>query len=101
MTNKINKKQTKNNLGLSIKELDKLEKEIVKEFEAGKFVKAKNEKKIMEQLLKIADNYSKKDKSITLRINQIVLRKVKAKALEKGVPYQTLLSNLINQYASN
>jgi predicted DNA binding CopG/RHH family protein len=58
-------------------------------------------KKIMDKLIKTSDNYSKKNKSITLRINQTILRKVKAKALKEGIPYQTLLSSLNNQYALN
>jgi len=97
----INKNIKNNSSNLNIKELEKLEKEIVKEFELGKFIKVENEKEIMEELLKTADNYSKKNKSITLRINQTILRKVKAKALKEGIPYQTLLSGLINQYALN
>lgn len=82
------KKQKKDtNFGLSIKELDKLEKEIVEDFENGKLVKVKDEKKMMKQLLEAAKNYSKKNKSITLRVNERTLRKVKAKALEEGIPY--------------
>lgn len=38
-------------------------------------------------------------KPITIRINQLDLIKVKAKAKQKNIPYQTLLSALINQYA--
>ena len=38
-------------------------------------------------------------KPITIRVNQLDLIKVKAKAVVKNVPYQTLLGALIHQYA--
>jgi predicted DNA binding CopG/RHH family protein len=41
----------------------------------------------------------RKEKSITLRINDLDLSKVKAKAAKKRIPYQTLLGLLISQYA--
>ena len=40
-----------------------------------------------------------KTKPITLRINILDLIKVKAKARRRNMPYQTLLSSVINQYA--
>jgi len=41
----------------------------------------------------------KLSKPITIRVNQLDLIKVKAKAKRNNIPYQTLLSTLINQYA--
>ncbi len=38
-------------------------------------------------------------KSITIRINQLDLIRIKAKAKTKQIPYQTLLGILIHQYA--
>lgn len=38
-------------------------------------------------------------KPITIRINQFDLIKVKARAKQKQIPYQTLLGSLIHQYA--
>jgi predicted DNA binding CopG/RHH family protein len=38
-------------------------------------------------------------KPITIRVNQLDLIKVKAKAKKNNIPYQTLLGSLINQYA--
>ena len=37
-------------------------------------------------------------KPITVRVNQLVLIKFKAKAKAKNIPYQTLLGVLINEY---
>ena len=41
----------------------------------------------------------KTSKPITIRINQLDLIRVKARALAKNIPYQTLLGSLIHQYA--
>ena len=38
-------------------------------------------------------------KPITIRVNQLDLIKVKARAKRENMPYQTLLSTLIHQYA--
>jgi predicted DNA binding CopG/RHH family protein len=37
-------------------------------------------------------------KPITIRVNQLALIKLKAKAKAKNIPYQTLLGVLINEY---
>jgi predicted DNA binding CopG/RHH family protein len=39
-------------------------------------------------------------KPITIRVNQLDLIKLKAKAKEKNIPYQTLLSSLIRDFAA-
>jgi predicted DNA binding CopG/RHH family protein len=41
----------------------------------------------------------RKSKPITLRVNAGDLAKVKARAQKAGLPYQTLLSSLIHNYA--
>ena len=41
----------------------------------------------------------RRNKSITIRINNIVLNKIKAKSLTTGVPYQTLIVKKINKLA--
>lgn len=47
-----------------------------------------------------ADRYSDlhNSKPITVRVNQLALIKLKAKAKAKNIPYQTLLGVLINEY---
>jgi predicted DNA binding CopG/RHH family protein len=38
-------------------------------------------------------------KPVTIRINQLDLIKIKARAKRKGIPYQTLLGTLIHDFA--
>lgn len=55
----------------------------------------KNKKELME-LSQIAANNTleklKQNKSITIRVNESVLNKIKAKSLSMGIPYQTLIN---------
>ena len=41
-----------------------------------------------------------KNKSISLRISELELNKLKSRAEEAGLPYQTLLSTLIHQFTN-
>ena len=81
-------------------ELDKEEKEILEAFEKGKLKRVKNfaqEKKKLEQAARFTLS---KSRNINIRISEGDLQKIKALAVEKGVPYQTLVSSLIHQYSS-
>ncbi len=81
-------------------ELDKKEKEILADFDSGDFASVK---KITSEKAKY-QNYAKltlsKSKNINIRLSEKDLAKIKSKAAVKGLPYQTLLSSLIHQYAS-
>lgn len=44
---------------------------------------------------------AKKSRSISLRINGFDLELIKEKAEENGIPYQTLITNIIHRYATN
>jgi len=80
-------------------ELDKEEKEIVADFNSGDFASVK---KIRLEKAKYR-NYAKltlnKSRNISIRLPEKDLQKIKSKAAAKGLPYQTLLSSLIHQYA--
>lgn len=52
----------------------------------------------IEAIKKTAQNTFKKDKRITIRLYEHDLTGIQKKALEKGIPYQTLISGLIHQY---
>ena len=40
-----------------------------------------------------------KNKNINIRLSSKDLLKLKAKSVEKGIPYQTIISSLVHQYA--
>jgi len=79
----------------SIKLLDE-EKTIENEIEELKPVSGIKRKKI-ENIL----TQARKNKSISLRISNFDLEKLKEKANNEGVPYQTLITSILHKYITN
>jgi len=78
--------------------LNKYEQEILDAFEAGKLKPAKNQAKKIKELKLTANDFLNKTKNINIRISNGDLQKIKAKAVEKGLPYQTLIGSLLHQH---
>ena len=57
-----------------------------------------NEKKRYTQ---IALSQMSKKKAISIRLLESDIERIKAKSLSQGLPYQTLISSLIHQYATD
>lgn len=74
------------------------EKEILKALESGKMKLEKPSKKLLSNLSSAAENTFKKDKRINIRLSNHDLLGIQRKALQKGVPYQAMISGLIHQY---
>ncbi|MEE9431184.1 MAG: hypothetical protein V3V16_09100 [Melioribacteraceae bacterium] len=81
-----------------MKYLDKEEKELIESFKRGEWlsVKSKNKKKYIDAA---KANYTK-DKRINIRLTTKDYINIQAKALEEGIPYQTLISSIIHKYNS-
>ena len=78
-------------------ELDPEEEEILKAFEEGKLVRSKDfesRKKILEQA---ARNTLNKTRNINIRLSERDLARLKRKAAEEGIPYQTLASSILHK----
>ena len=80
--------------------LDKYEKEIEKLVSNGEWKSISNLEKKKSEYKKNAKNTLKKDKRINIRISERDLINLKAKALEEGIPYQTLISSVLHKYLS-
>lgn len=76
--------------------LDAEEKRILEDFEKGEFVSVKNLAKVKRELQAIAKNTL----SINLRLSEKVVAKLKVKAAEEGIPYQTLASSVLHRFAN-
>ncbi len=81
-------------------ELSKEEKELLKEVEKGKFVRVKDFENEKQKVLDAARNTLNKAKNINIRLSQKDLQKLKARAVEIGIPYQTLVSSVIHRFVS-
>jgi predicted DNA binding CopG/RHH family protein len=77
--------------------LDKDERELVKSIENEGWVSdlSKKEKKQYEKYARYSLN---KQKRINIRMTERDLKKIRAKAVEEGLPYQSLISMLIHKY---
>ena len=83
-----------------MKKLDKEEKDLVKSFEDGEWNSIKTVFKKKKELVKVAKYTAAKNKRINIRLSEKDLANLKAKSLEKGLPYQTLVASVIHRYIS-
>jgi len=77
---------------------DKEEKNILEAFESGNLTLSKPSKKEIESIKSAALNTFKKDKRITIRLYEHDYSGIQKKAMEMGIPYQTLISGIIHRY---
>ena len=80
--------------------LDKYEQEIENSFGKGEWKPIKNLATEKKRLAKIAQATIKKNKTMNIRINEFDLNSLKARALEEGIPYQTLVTSILHKYVS-
>jgi predicted DNA binding CopG/RHH family protein len=78
--------------------IDNEEKEIFESLENGDWKPVKNLENEKEKAVKAARNTLKKDKRINLRLSQKDYHQIQVKAIEEGIPYQTLISSLVHKY---
>jgi len=90
MNNKINKN--------SFKLLDQEEKDLMESIERGEWQSIKNLDGERKKVKEATQNTLKTDKRINLSISQKDYRQIQIKAIEEGIPYQTLISSIIHKY---
>ena len=79
--------------------LNSEEREILKDFESGKFKSELSQKRIKE-LRSVAEETFKKDRRINIRLSSRDLESLQRRAMEEGMPYQTLVSSILHKYIS-
>jgi len=77
---------------------DKEEKAIVDAYEKGKIKLSTPSKKEIEAIKATARKTLVKDKRITIRLYDHDYQGIQKKAMEMGIPYQTLISGIIHRY---
>lgn len=80
--------------------LSKEEKDLLKSVEDGEWLEAENLPNRKKQLEGYAKNTFKKDKRVNIRISQKDLEAIQTRALEEGLPYQTLMSSVLHKYVT-
>jgi predicted DNA binding CopG/RHH family protein len=83
--------------------LDEEEQMLESALEKGEFEEAANLEDTKKMLTEAASRYRQLNtsKPITLRINQLDLIKIKAKAKRNNIPYQTLLGAVVHDFAAD
>jgi len=80
-------------------QLDKEEQEILDAYESGEFRSVMTDER-NKSIKKIAAETFKKDKRINIRLSGRDLSAIQRRALEEGIPYQTLVSSILHKYIS-
>lgn len=76
------------------------EREILEAYEKGELIPVENQEEKKKELIEAARNTPIKTKRITIRLSEQDLERLKIKAVETGIPYQTLIGSLVHQYAT-
>lgn len=79
-----------------MKYLDKEEKDLVESFDKEEWVSAGEKEK--EIFIKAAKASAVKSKRINIRLTEKDYHDIQAKAMEEGIPYQTLISSIIHKF---
>ena len=77
--------------------LDAEEKRILVGIEAGNFKTIPKLDQEIRRYSEVAKNTTAKNKTISIRISSVDLMKLKAKAVQEGMPYQTLIASSIHR----
>jgi len=77
---------------------DQYEKDLMESIENDEWVSVKDLKKIKSEAVVAARNTLKKNRRINLRLTEKDYTQIQIKAVEEGIPYQTLISSLIHKY---
>ena len=82
----------------AFKPIDQEEKDLMDSLERDEWKPVKNFNREKEKAISAARNTLKKDKRINLRLTQKDYHQIQIKAIEEGIPYQTLISSIVHKY---
>ena len=80
--------------------LDREEKKLLESFERDEWRSLRNFESEKERYMSYAEATFKKDKRVNIRLSSKDLDAIQKRALEEGIPYQTLIGSLIHKYVS-
>jgi len=79
--------------------LTKEEKEVLRDFDGGAF-RSVATKRELEAYRVAAHATALKDRRVNIRISSLDLAGLQARALQEGLPYQTLIASVLHKYVS-
>lgn len=79
---------------------DQEEKELLESYERGEWQPVADEDVEKERYQAYATATFKKDRRVNIRISSKDLEALQTRALEEGIPYQTLMASVLHKYIS-
>ncbi|HRV96232.1 MAG TPA: antitoxin [Anaerolineae bacterium] len=83
---------------MSKSELNDNEQDLLDSYEAGEWQSLDNLEQEIQTYSEYAQATFKKDKRVNIRISLKDLEAIQKRALEEGLPYQTLISSVLHKY---
>jgi predicted DNA binding CopG/RHH family protein len=80
--------------------LDAEERDLVESIERGEWKSVKNLKAEIKKHQGYARNTLQKDKRVNIRISSRDLEALQTRAVEDGIPYQTLMASVLHRFAA-
>ena len=80
--------------------LDSQERDLLKSFERGEWKSVPRIERARRRYQQSAEATFRKDRRVNIRISSKDLEAIQHRALEEGIPYQTLISSLLHKYVS-
>lgn len=79
--------------------IDRYESDLLEAYEAGR-LKSVASKAELARLRAAARATALKDRRVNIRLSTLDLQGIQARALEEGIPYQTLISSVLHKYVA-
>ena len=76
------------------------ENDLLESIEKDEWKSSKNKNQLIKELKETATNTMLKDQRMNIRIGKRDLDGIKERALEEGIPYQTLVASIIHKYVN-
>lgn len=83
-----------------MKKLDAFEKDILAAYENGEFKSTSPSKEKLAKFKAAATATFLKEKRVNIRLSTPDLMDIQARALEEGLPYQTLIASVLHKFVS-
>jgi predicted DNA binding CopG/RHH family protein len=79
---------------------DNEEKTLITAYERGEFQPVKEQKEAKHIAVEAAKRYTRKDARINIRLSHADLEMLKRRAVEEGLPYQSMIASVLHKYAA-
>ncbi len=79
---------------------DDEEQDLIAAYEREEFKPVPDQSTAKQTAMEAASRYTRKDARINIRLSTADLAMLKRRAVEEGLPYQTLIASLLHKYVS-